>query len=136
MRVVQRVEETLSQVVAAAVKRIAPGAWPVGGPVAMQAGMFSDLPREIAIRLLGHAIDRAGNEGPVELGKLEAFYEAMDKALDESTKFRRTLAGAVVTLAGDQITIERAPPRRTGLRKQQNRLTTRRYDPRSRPKHR
>ena len=135
-RRVQRVEETLSQVVAAAVKRIAPGAWPVGGPVAMQAGMFSDLPREIAIRLLGHAIDRAGNEGPVELGKLEAFYEAMDKALDESTKFRRTLAGAVVTLAGDQITIERAPPRRTGLRKQQNRLTTRRYDPRSRPEHR
>lgn len=113
----QRVEETLSQVVAAAARRIAPGVWPVEGPVVMQADMFADLPREIAIRLLGLAIDRVGNEGPAELGKLEAFHAAMSRALDESVKFRRTLAGAVVTVARDKITVERAPPRRTGLRK-------------------
>ena len=46
-------------------------------------------------------------------------------------KFRRTLAGALVTLAGDRITVERAPPRRAG-RKRQNRLTTRRYGRRKR----
>ena len=32
-------------------------------------------------------------------------------------KFRRTLAGALVTVARDKITIEPAPPRRAGLRK-------------------
>jgi hypothetical protein len=34
--------------------------------------------------------------------------------LEESGRFRRTLAGAMVTLAGSYITVERAPPRRTG----------------------
>jgi tRNA(Ile)-lysidine synthase len=114
----QRVEETLSQVVAAAVRRIAPGPWPAQGPVAMKAESFSDLPREVAIRLLGHAIAWTGDEGPVELGKLEALFEALSEPLfagprpDQFAKFRRTLAGAVVTVMGDQITVERAPPRR------------------------
>ena len=54
----------------------------------------------------------------MELGKLEAFYEAMSRALDdEHAQFRRTLAGALVTVARDKITIEPAPPRKAGLRK-------------------
>ena len=112
-RRVQRVEQTLSVVTAAANKKIAPGPWPVAGPIAMEADMFVDLPREIAIRLLGRAIAWVGHEGPVELGKLESFYEAIEKALDKSEQFRRTLAGALVTVARDKITIEPAPPRRT-----------------------
>ena len=32
-------------------------------------------------------------------------------------KFRRTLAGALVTVARDKITVEPAPPRKAGLRK-------------------
>ena len=67
--------------------------------------------------------------GQVELGKLEAFYEAMRESLDayalpadvepmlKFAKFRRTLAGALVTVARDKITVEPAPPRRAGLRK-------------------
>jgi tRNA(Ile)-lysidine synthase len=115
-RRVQRVEETLLQVMVAANKKVAPGPWPAEGPVTMQAGMFADLPREVAIRLLGRAIAWTGNEGPVELGKLETFCVAMGQALDESTKFRRTLAGALVTVGRDKITVERAPPRRTAQR--------------------
>ena len=53
-----------------------------GGPVTiLDADVFADLPDEIAIRVLGWAIAWAGSEGPVELGKLEAFYEAMRESL-------------------------------------------------------
>jgi tRNA(Ile)-lysidine synthase len=112
-RRVQRIEETLLQVMVAANKKVAPGPWPAEGPVTMQTEMFADLPREVAIRLLGRAITWAGNEGPVELGKLETFCDAMAAALRDSTKFRRTLAGAMVTVDRNQITVERAPPRRS-----------------------
>jgi tRNA(Ile)-lysidine synthase len=112
-RRVLRIEETLLQVMAAANKKVAPGPWPAEGPVTMQTEMFADLPREVAIRLLGRAITWAGNEGPVELGKLETFCDAMAAALRDSTKFRRTLAGAMVTVDRNQITVERAPPRRS-----------------------
>jgi tRNA(Ile)-lysidine synthase len=112
-RRVQRIEETLLQVMAAANRKVAPGPWPAEGPVTMQADMFADLPREVAIRLLGRAITWTGNEGPVELGKLETFCDEMAAALRDSTKFRRTLAGAMVTLDRGKIRVERAPPRRS-----------------------
>ena len=35
------------------------------------AEKFARLPAEVALRLLGRAIARAGDEGPIELGKLE-----------------------------------------------------------------
>ena len=73
---------------------------------------YFQLPAEIGLRLLGRAIDAAGNEGPVELGKLEALKTALDSAQNAGRGWRRTLAGAVVTLAKGQITVERAPPRR------------------------
>ena len=105
------------------------------------------LTMQIAIRVLGWTIMKAGGGRP-ELGKLEAFYEAMDEALGVYTlparvepvlkfeRFRRTLAGALVTVARDKITIEPAPPRKAGLGKQQNRLTTRPYDRRKGTKRR
>ena len=79
----------------------------------LDAAAYEKLPAEIALRLLGRAGARAGDEGPVELAKLEALKAALDAAQKSSiTSFRRSLAGAIVTLAGRQITVERAPPRR------------------------
>jgi tRNA(Ile)-lysidine synthase len=86
---------------------------PGPGAVAMEARRFAGLPAEIALRLLGRAVTNAGDEGPVELGKLETLKFALDDAQARGDgRFRRTLAGAVVTLAGRQIIVERAPPRR------------------------
>jgi tRNA(Ile)-lysidine synthase len=86
----------------------------VSGTLAYDAGGFGRLPAEVALRLLGRAVGALGDEGPVELAKLERLKSALDTARDAGLKrFRRTLAGALVTLAGDQITVERAPPRRS-----------------------
>jgi tRNA(Ile)-lysidine synthase len=90
---------------------------PAKGPIAIDASAFSDLSDEIALRLLSRIVEWVGNEGPVELGKAEVLCEDLKMAvLEESGRFRRTLAGAMVTLAGSKITVERAPPRRTGAK--------------------
>lgn len=85
---------------------------PLRAGFSLDAERYFQLPVEIALRLLGRAVDAAGNEGPVELGKLEALKSALDAAQNAGGGWRRTLAGAVVTLARGQITVERAPPRR------------------------
>jgi len=91
------------------------------GPIALDARKFIRLPAEVALRLLGRAVTQSGDEGPVELAKLESLKDALDAALAAPQgRFRRSLAGAVVTVAPGRITIERAPPRRG------NALTTRR----------
>ena len=110
-RRVRRVEATLHEVIKHAATVVAPGQWPLDGPVKIEARAFFELPEEISLRLLGRAIDSTGDEGPVELAKLEALNDALFGAR-RSGPFRRTLAGAVVTLKGDTITVERAPPRR------------------------
>ncbi len=81
------------------------------GHIAFQAQGFSLLPNEIALRLIGRAVTRLGDEGPVELGKLEALKDALDTAQTTGAHFRRSLAGAIVTLGPGQIAVERAPPR-------------------------
>ena len=85
-----------------------------GAPaIAIESRRFADLPAEVALRLLGRAVARVGDEGPVELGKLEALKTALDEAQNgPENRFRRTLAGAIVTLKDPQILVERAPPRR------------------------
>ena len=115
---VQRVEEMLLNVMAHTNARVvAAGSSTDDNPATvLHTDLFSALPREIAIRVLGWTIRKAGSN-PVELGKLEVFYEVMYRALDDGVPFRRTLAGALVTVARDKITIEPAPPRRAGLRK-------------------
>ncbi|HET9715546.1 MAG TPA: tRNA lysidine(34) synthetase TilS [Pseudolabrys sp.] len=88
------------------------------GPLslAMEARRFVGLPAEIALRLLGRALDHVGDEGPVELGKLEMLHLALLAACQGGQhRFRRTLAGGMVTLADPQIIIERAFPRRGKL---------------------
>ena len=84
--------------------------------VALEARRFAELPAEIALRLLGRLVGQVGDEGPVELGKLEALKSALDDAQNSGDgRFRRSLAGAIVTLGGRQIIVERAPPRRRNL---------------------
>lgn len=83
-----------------------------GGPVAVDARVFADLPEEVAVRLIGRAVAAVGNEGPVELGKLEVVVAAMRDAMRTEGRWRRTLAGAMITLLPDQITVERAPARK------------------------
>jgi tRNA(Ile)-lysidine synthase len=91
-----------------------------------EAKAFAALPEEIRLRLLLRAIDRFGHEGPAELGKVEVLLAALDRAIAEKLAARRpnrshglgrprlkqTLAGALVSLVGDRIRVEPAPPRR------------------------
>jgi len=83
--------------------------------MALDSADWREIPAEIALRLLGRAIGAIGNEGPVEFGKLEALSEALEAALVGGTpRFRRTLAGAMVSLQKNCIVIEQAPARRSG----------------------
>jgi tRNA(Ile)-lysidine synthase len=109
---VLRTEIALYETLNAALLKFAPGPWPEQGPVAIDVGEFQRLPEEIGLRMLERIINWVGNEGPAELGKLEALYEALMDAVDFG-RFRRTLAGAVVTLDKAKIRIERAPRRRS-----------------------
>lgn len=83
-----------------------------GQPLVFEAAALARTPDEIRLRLIGRAIDEAGSEGPVELGKLEALTEALGAALESGTRWRRSLAGALVTLHHGHVTVETAPARR------------------------
>ena len=86
---------------------------PAPHAMAFDAKGFFLLPAEIGLRLIGRAVGTAGDEGPVELAKLEALKAALDAAQKTGKgAFRRSLAGALVTLLGNKITVERAPSRR------------------------
>jgi tRNA(Ile)-lysidine synthase len=79
------------------------------------AAAFAGLPEEIRLRLLKRAIDRAGHEGPAELGKVEALLAVLDQALangQNQTSLKQTLAGAAVSLVRGRIYVDPAPPRR------------------------
>ncbi len=78
---------------------------------------FAALPEEIKVRLLLRAIDRVGCEGRAELGKVEALLSALESAAGHADSgrrilLRRTLAGALVTLTSERISVEPAPARR------------------------
>jgi tRNA(Ile)-lysidine synthase len=77
------------------------------------AAAFVALPEEIRVRLLRRAIDRAGHEGPAELGKVEALLAALDRAVAGGEgKLKQTLAGALISVVDGRIRVEPAPPRR------------------------
>ena len=99
---VRRAEAAIEFAVGAARAALAPGPWPERGPITFATAQFADLPAEVALRLLGRAVAHTGDEGPVELGKLEALYDALRLA---RSRLRRTLAGAQITL--DQETADR-----------------------------
>ncbi|MFG1242540.1 tRNA lysidine(34) synthetase TilS [Xanthobacter sp. DSM 14520] len=103
--------EAATDAAEAAVIRLGPEEHP--GAVSLDVRAFAALPDEIALRLLGRAIQKVGTEGPVELAKLEALYEALKAAARvPSGPFRRTLAGALVSLRGADLCVSAAPPRR------------------------
>jgi tRNA(Ile)-lysidine synthase len=83
--------------------------------IAFDAKGFAALPDEIALRLIGATIASAGDGGPVELGKLEALFAALAEVShkgERAPRFRRTLAGASITLDGGRLVVECAPARR------------------------
>jgi tRNA(Ile)-lysidine synthase len=80
--------------------------------LSIDTALYAELPEEVALRLIGRAIGAVGNEGTVELGKLESLVSALSEAVDAGVRFRRTLAGAMVTSGHDRITVERSPMRR------------------------
>lgn len=106
---VRRAESAIEFAVDAARAALAPGPWPPRGPVAFESVRFAGLPAEVGLRLLGRAVAHTGNEGPVELAKLEALYDGLCRA---RSRWRRTLAGALITLGREHLTVERAPARR------------------------
>jgi tRNA(Ile)-lysidine synthase len=106
----RRAEATIEFAVAAARGALAPGTWRPRGPIVFAIARFAGLPAEVALRLLGRAVTHCGNEGPVELGKLELLYDALRSA---RAPLRRTLAGAVIALGTERLTVERAPTRRS-----------------------
>jgi tRNA(Ile)-lysidine synthase len=89
-------------------------AWRNAGPIALDAEKFFALPAEIALRLLGRAITHTGHEGSPQLGKLETLHAGLCATAGAGGRLRRTLAGALVTLAAGSLVVERAPPRSNG----------------------
>jgi tRNA(Ile)-lysidine synthase len=69
------------------------------------------LPEEVQLRLIGRAVASVGDEGPVELGKLERLHAVIASSVADK-RVRRTLAGAMVTREGGRFTVARAPARR------------------------
>ena len=77
------------------------------------ANVFAAFPEEIQIRLLLRTIDRVGHEGRAELSKIEALLTALRTTLARKPRrLKQTLAGALISVSGDRIRIEPAPPRR------------------------
>jgi tRNA(Ile)-lysidine synthase len=123
-RRVARAEAAHESAVADAVQRVSLTEWSNSGPILLDRRRFGTLPAEVALRLLGRAIGQVGDEGPVELGKLETLFDAIQDGRAGRSRarerLRRTLAGALVTADRHALRIERAPPRQGRLR--QNRL--------------
>jgi tRNA(Ile)-lysidine synthase len=114
-RRLQRAETALEAAVDVAAARMARRSFPNAGAVMLDAASFFDLPQEIAVRLLARSLAQSGDEGPAQLGKVEALYERLATAKEAgSLRLRRTLAGAMVTLNKSGLTVETAPSRRRG----------------------
>lgn len=109
-RRVRRADAALEVATDAACRLLSLSGWPAGGPIRLDAPRFFGLPAEISLRVLARAIAAVGHEGPVQLAKLETLWAAMPKS--GGIRFRRSLAGAVVTRAAALVTVESAPPRR------------------------
>ncbi len=103
-----------------------------------EAEPFFAAPEEIRLRLLIRALDRAGHEGPAELGKAEALLTALEAARQlkavrrpsvrqssvqqssaretpaqaTSARLKQTLAGAVIDFTRNLISVSPAPSRR------------------------
>jgi tRNA(Ile)-lysidine synthase len=79
---------------------------------AFEARGFFLMPDELSIRMLREAIDAHGIEGPAELAKVEALFEALVAAYRAGEEIKRTLAGAAVMLSEAALVVAAAPPRK------------------------
>jgi tRNA(Ile)-lysidine synthase len=117
-RRLRRAEAAIEMAVGVAAAALSEAPWSDRGQIAFDAEKFTNLPAEVALRLLGRAIAHAGDAGSVQLGKLETLHAALgDANASDRTKavcLRRTLGGALVTLTETRLVIERAPARRAG----------------------
>jgi tRNA(Ile)-lysidine synthase len=87
----------------------------------LDARLIFRLPEEIGLRVVRRAVNRLGHEGPAELGKLEALFAALGDAWRGGKRLRRTLAGALLDLSDDCLTVQAAPVRRSARKTQGNR---------------
>lgn len=119
-RRIRRAEAALEAEVSAAFAALSRTPSGETGRIVLDRSGFARMSEEIALRLLGRAIVATGDEGPVELAKLEALHAALMAALaapkGAKARFRRTLAGALATLTDEFLTIERAPARRRAIK--------------------
>jgi tRNA(Ile)-lysidine synthase len=104
-----RANAALELLVDGAERYLALRSGPDGG---FDAAAFAGLADEIKVRLLLRRIDGIGHEGPAELGKVEALLAALEEAVRDGIGLKRTLAGALVSVADGRIRVEPAPPRR------------------------
>src|SRR5581483_2595899 len=111
-RRLRRADAAIEVAVDAAQIAVSYAPWPPQGSITFDAARFCALPSEIALRLLGRAITLRATEGSVELGKLEDLATLAAGAPKAGKPLRRTLAGALVSLAAERIVIETAPQRR------------------------
>jgi tRNA(Ile)-lysidine synthase len=112
-RRLRRADLALETAVDGAARSLSQWPWEKERPIVFDEDEFLDLPAELGLRLLGRAVDHVGDEGPVELRKLEQLYDALvGGSRPAGDRLRRTLAGAVVALGERCLTVERAPPRR------------------------
>jgi tRNA(Ile)-lysidine synthase len=125
-RRVRRVEAALQATVTQAADIFSLSPWGEGRRVEFRPDVLVRLPAEIGLRLIGRAIAHVGDEGPVELAKLEALHAALTAGPD--APIRRTLAGALVTRGPDRLVIERAPARRSAKNRRISALTTSQTD--------
>ena len=79
-RRLRRAEAAIETAVDGAMAALSPAPWSERGPIVFDADQFNRLPAEVALRLLGRAIARTGDEGSLQLGKLETLYEALKSA--------------------------------------------------------
>jgi tRNA(Ile)-lysidine synthase len=110
----RRADAAIELAVGIAAGAVSDAAWADGAPVRLDAEKFIRLPAEVALRVLGRAIVHVAGELPLRLGRLEALYDTLappHSAPLRHNRVRRTLAGALITLKGGRLTIERAPPR-------------------------
>jgi tRNA(Ile)-lysidine synthase len=121
-RRLRRAEATIEFAVVVAAGAVSDTRWASGAPITLNAEKFIRLPEEVALRLLGRAIVHAAGELPLRLGRLEALYALLAQSASQSNsmrpdRVRRTLAGALITLAGGRLTVEPAPPRSRSARR-------------------
>jgi tRNA(Ile)-lysidine synthase len=109
----RRADAALETAANAAARTVSQWPWSTQGPITFERDEFLDLSAELGLRLLGRAVGHVGDEGRVELGKLERLYETLARGSRAAgAPLRSTLAGAVVSMGEKDLTVDRAPPRR------------------------